>query len=191
MIREYKPFRVMHKFSVPSTDLKKIERDYPNGIISQNGKMYFANYKTHMIINRPSESEISLFAIKRDKIPFALEIPQDIRGFDLRTSGLARSVKSSKEAREKALVDIAREKHMAGFKESVNTNSLLSIKELSEAENVVYLNKEDDVKKLEVGAMTDEEIKEKWKSPKREKKSKKSIPSDEGYEIKNLDSEER
>ena len=114
-IREYKPYRINHPFSVPSKDRASLERDFPNGVITKKGKQFIASYKYPMVVDRPSVGEIAIFNHKRKKIKYAVLIPQDSRGFDTRTSGLARSVKTSKAARKKSMQAIAMDKHTASM----------------------------------------------------------------------------
>ena len=110
MSLEYKPFRIMKPFAVTARSPQDMATRYPNAAnVKKLGKYtYEAQYRLLAVVNIPSESELVLFSNKILKV--AREIPQDPRGFDVRDSGIARSVKSSLEARKDAGLVIARRK---------------------------------------------------------------------------------
>jgi len=104
---KYRPFRILKKFEV-SGDLDMLRNNYPNAKVARNlnGRPY-GWYKMMSVVDIPSEQELDLFL---NTPGLAIEIPQDPRGFDERTSGVARSVKSSIEAGEKSKQEISKRK---------------------------------------------------------------------------------
>lgn len=108
----YTPYRILKKIVAVVNEGDDTLACYPHGKVGARmkgtGKVGIVFSKG--VINAPTDEEIALFrlpALSGSVKP----IPQDPRGFDKRTSGVARSIKGSQDGREAGIV----EKHERDF----------------------------------------------------------------------------
>ena len=111
MTNEYTPFRIMKSFVVPGPNQAYLRANFPSGSIKQVGKnrQWQSIYKFKAVVNSPTPAEIRFF----EASGFARLIPQDPGGFDVRDSGIARSIKSSVSARHDHKITMARRRFAA------------------------------------------------------------------------------
>lgn len=95
--REYKPIRVFRNFDVTGSDHHLMQKQYPNGIFSIKEGVTHISYTARSVINIPTDFERDLFKNPKN----GMEIPQHQLGFDIPTSGIARSRKSSHRGKTK------------------------------------------------------------------------------------------
>ena len=108
----YKPYRILKRIVVVVNDGDDTAACYPHGKL---GKRMIATGKVPIVfdkgvIDAPTDEEIAVFSLPALK-GSAKHIPQDPRGFDSRTSGVARSIKGSQRGREAGII----EKHERDF----------------------------------------------------------------------------
>ena len=102
---EYKPYRIIYP-PIVAGDESELRRDYPSATIHRSPRGSISATWTYMqVVNIPTPAEIELFERTRNRA-----IPQDERGFDVRDSGVARSVKTSMKAAEEAKIEVAKAK---------------------------------------------------------------------------------
>ena len=108
MSEEYTPYRIMKSFVVPGPNEKYLMTHFPGGKIKRVGRKrgWQSIYEFKAIVNSPTLAEIRLFEASKH----ARLIPQDPGGFDVRDSGIARSIKSSVEGRRNHKVVVAKRK---------------------------------------------------------------------------------
>lgn len=105
MKADYRPYRIMQKFEVVGeyTDLKS---KYPHARTTKPARNNIGGHAAVFevgIINNPTNEEVAIFDVMPKMVVRA--IPQDNRGFDKRDSGVARSIRTSVQARERTLLD--------------------------------------------------------------------------------------
>lgn len=97
----YTPYRIMGHIITVVTDSDDVTMCYPHGDIKDRnqatGQVAIAYHPK--VIDAPTDEERELFDLLKDTGKVA-PIPQDPRGFDVRDSGVARSIDSSKKGRE-------------------------------------------------------------------------------------------
>ena len=105
---EYTPYRIMKSFVVPGPNEAYLMTHFPGGKIKRVGRKrgWQSIYEFKAIVNSPTLAEIRLFEASKH----ARLIPQDPGGFDVRDSGIARSIKSSVEGRRNHKVVVAKRK---------------------------------------------------------------------------------
>ncbi len=103
---DYKPYRILQPFVTVVRDSDDILACYPHG---KRGARMVATGTVGIVfsegvIDAPTEEEIALFSLP-SLSKSVKPIPQDKRGFDLRSSGVARSIKGSQRGREAGIVE--------------------------------------------------------------------------------------
>ena len=108
MTDEYTPFRIMKSFVVPGPNQAYLRANFPSGSINQVGKnrQWQSIYRFKQVVNSPTPSESAFFLSSG----YGRLIPQDPGGFDRRDSGIARSIKSSVDARQEHRITMGRRK---------------------------------------------------------------------------------
>lgn len=100
----YHPFRILKYFEVGSSDRRKLARDCRNAKrIRRKRGMNYAIYEPLQVIDVPTEFELAMLTTSK---PLAAEIPQTANGIDKRDSGIARSPRTSRRARNNAVSTI-------------------------------------------------------------------------------------
>jgi hypothetical protein len=99
---KYKPFRIVKRFEVISTNRKTLIMNCRNAsFIKQRGKAFYAVYMPLKVVNVPTELELAFF-----QKGYAVEIPQIESGVDKPNSGLARSARSARKAHDESMREI-------------------------------------------------------------------------------------
>ena len=99
---KYIPYRINMTFEVQGTDVFLKENCRSASEIVKRKKARYAIYKRMDVVNVPTEFELAHFEAGK----FAILIPQDNHGIDIRTSGVARSPRTSRKAFENAIHEI-------------------------------------------------------------------------------------
>ena len=99
---KYIPYRIMKAFEVAGSLARLNKNCRGASKIVRRGKLHYAIYRVLTVVNVPTEFEMSFFSKTKRAVP----IPQDKFGIDLRISGVARSVRTSRDARQRAIFEI-------------------------------------------------------------------------------------
>lgn len=102
---EYRPLRVMRELTVTTSSMEELTKLYPN---AKPERMYSGSrgdvqigtvagvYHAKQFIDMPTNAEREVLTVKLGNIlPAAVEIPQHADGYDVPTSGVARSREGS------------------------------------------------------------------------------------------------
>lgn len=102
----YKPYRILKPFVTIVEDVDDVRACYPHGKrgerMIETGTVGIAF--SEGVIDAPTEEEIALFSLPALS-GSVKPIPQDGRGFDLRLSGVARSVEGSKRGHAAGIIE--------------------------------------------------------------------------------------
>ena len=102
----YRPYRILQPIVAIVADGDDSRQCYPHGTF---GKRNQATGKVNVlynpgIVNAPTDEEVALFDLPA-LAKFVKPIPQDPRGFDARTSGVARSIETSLKGRTDGVME--------------------------------------------------------------------------------------
>ena len=171
MLLEYKPVRIIQKFSVVTSTVEKMQLLYPNAIVESRYPAISGYYKPGSVIDAPSKEEHGLFGSLPDHL--VVYIPM-VDGFDDPDSGVARSRKASHRGKQKwmrsmdgALIESPAKKVAA---EPLPKPLPVAVPDFKQIEDKIKKSKSDDVKK----------------TSRRKRKSKKHLVSDTGVNDDNL-----
>jgi hypothetical protein len=96
---EYKPYRIISPIVIAVNDSALARIMFPSAIIKTVKRTTIIKWKVGQVVNTPTDQEIALF--NSNSFKFAQIIPQAEGGFDLRESGVARSIESSLNERQR------------------------------------------------------------------------------------------
>lgn len=103
----YKPYRILQPIHVVIDDGDDMRECYPHGVFNRQRRITpgrVAVLYNPGVIDAPTEEEMALFDLPM-LADFVKQIPQDPRGFDVRDSGLARSIETSLAGRERGIME--------------------------------------------------------------------------------------
>lgn len=100
---EYRPVRILRRIVVAGTDPAGMKSRYPHGHpeIPPGGGTVCVAYEPGTVVDAPTDEERAIFDSQAGlRQPAARDIPQHADGYDIPTSGIARSRKGSVKGRE-------------------------------------------------------------------------------------------